>query len=263
MSTFDKVSGEYKDKSLVQKSAAGKLLELLKIKDGEAVIDIACGPGNITAQIKVMTSGRVMGVDISSGMINQALRSHPGIEFRQSSVEDMGYKNEFDAAFCNSALQWFSKPDKAMEAVYHCLNKNGRLGLACPATSNWASFFQNIVSKVKGMADINPVFSHWKNPWFHLPQKADYNVFFTRHGFNTQYLEIIHEENIFTTDEAFNVYLSGAANGFTGKQYYDIDVSDEYVDRFNALVKEEMLKEAKDGRVKVDFNRLYYVGEAT
>ena len=260
MDTFDKISNEYKKKSLVQKSAAAKLIELLKIQNHESVIDIACGPGHITAQIKKMTSGRVLGTDISSGMISQAMKFHPGVEFRQVSAEDMGYENEFDVAFCNSALQWFNKPDGAMAAVYRCLRKNGRLGLACPATYNWAYFFQSIVSKVKEKADIKPVFSHWKNPWFHLPEKADYGVFFTKNGFKTQYLEIVYEENHFVVEDAFGVYLSGAANGFVGKQYYDIEIADEFVTRFNSYVEEEMLKESTDGKVKVDFNRLYYVG---
>lgn len=224
------------------------------------MIDIACGPGHIAAQIKNMTSGRVLCTDVSSGMISQAMKFHPGLECRQVSVEDMDYDNEFDVAFCNSALQWFNKPDGAMAAVYRCLKKNGRLGIACPATFNWAYFFQSIVSKVKERPDINPVFSHWKNPWFHLPEKSDYGVFFSKHGFKTQYLEIVYEENYFTVEDAFSVYLSGAANGYISKQYYDIDISDEFIARFNACVKEEMAKEAKDGKVKVDFNRLYYVG---
>ena len=260
MSAFDKVSNQYKDKSLVQKSAAAKLIELLKIQKAESVIDIACGPGNITAQIKKMTSGRVLGIDISSGMLSQAAKFHPEVEFRQAGVEDMNIDGEFDVAFCNSALQWFNKPDSAMASVYRCLKNGGRLGLACPATSNWTPFFERMVSKVKENTDIKPVFAHWKNPWFHLPVKADYGVFFAKHGFKTVFFEIVYEANYFAVEDAFGVYLSGAANGYVGKQYYDIEVSDDFVNRFNACVKEEMLKEAKDGKVKVDFNRLYYVG---
>jgi len=183
MSTFDKVSAEYKDTSLVQKSAAAKLIELLKIQNTESVIDIACGPGNIAAEIKKTTTGRVMCVDSSLGMISQVMKFHPELECRQVSIENMGVDSEFDVAFCNSALQWFDKPDCAMAAVYKCLKDRGRLGLACPATPKWSPFFKNLVTKIKIKPGIRDIFSHWKNPWFHLPSKPDYEAFFAKNGF--------------------------------------------------------------------------------
>ena len=48
MNTFDNISGQYEEKSLVQQKAALKLLDLLKIGICDNVIDVACGPGHIT-----------------------------------------------------------------------------------------------------------------------------------------------------------------------------------------------------------------------
>ncbi len=62
-------------------------------------------------------------------------------------------------------------------------------------------------------------------------------------------------------EEAFNIYLSGAANGYTGKKYYDIEIGDDYIAAFNDSVKEEINRQSKDGRIVVDFNRLYYIGK--
>lgn len=260
METFDKISKDYKDRSLVQKSAATQLIELLKIQNGESVIDIACGPGNIAAEIKKMTTGRVLCIDVSFGMIQQAMKFHPELECRQTDVEALNIDSEFDIAFCNSALQWFKKPDKAIAAVHKCLKIGGRLGLSCPATSNWSPFFSGLISKVKEKPGIKQIFSHWKNPWFHLDEKTDYEAFFTKHGFKTRLLKIAYEENYYTVEDTFNVYLSGAANGFLGRQFYDIEINDEYIGKFNSFIKEEMEKDAKEGKVKVVFNRLYYIG---
>ena len=88
----------------------------------------------------------------------------------------------------------------------------------------------------------------------------DYETFFSRHGFKTRFLQIAFEENYFTVADAYNIYISGAANGFVGEKYYDIEISKDYVGQFNNLIKEEMEKAAKDGKVKVVFNRLYYIG---
>lgn len=65
---------------------------------------------------------------------------------------------------------------------------------------------------------------------------------------------------MFTVDEAYGIYRTGAAQGFAGKAYYEIEVGDDYIEAFNRAVREEMDKDASDGMVTVDFNRLYYVG---
>ncbi|MCB4792131.1 MAG: hypothetical protein LHV68_09610 [Elusimicrobia bacterium] len=56
---------------------------------------------------------------------------------------------------------------------------------------------------------------------------------------------------------------SGDANGFTKKEYYKVGIDDEYFIAFNEKVKNEFEKEAKNGKVGLDFNRLYYIGEKT
>lgn len=260
MNTFDNVSGLYKEKSLVQQKAASKLLDLLKVGSCDDVIDIACGPGHITNLLSKITRGKVTGIDISEGMIKQAKMLYPYTEFRLVAAENMDYNDVFDIAFCNSALQWFSDPDKAIKAIFNSLKESGKLGLACPATSNWSPWFDRIISKVAEHKEIKSIFSHWKNPWFHLPAKNDYKLFFEKHGFTTIFIDIEHEQTDYSIDEAFNVYLSGAANGYTGKRYYDIEIDEDYVKAFNNRVKEEIQRQSKNRKVKVDFNRLYYIG---
>ena len=112
MSTFDKVSGQYQQKDLVQQAAAEKLIALLNIGERNDVLDVACGPGHITQRIKGMTQGRVVGTDISAGMIAQAQANYPAIKFRNLAAECLDYREEFDLVFCNSSmitkLRWIS-----------------------------------------------------------------------------------------------------------------------------------------------------------
>jgi trans-aconitate methyltransferase len=263
MATFDSVSKQYEKKSLVQKKAAGKLIELLGIKNYDSVIDIACGPGHITGELKKLTNGKAVGIDKSGCMIEQAKKAYPGIEFRNIPAEELDYSAEFDIAFCNSALQWFAEPKKSVKLIYKALRKNGRLGVACPGTANWAPFFWKVLEKLKKTDDFKKLFSCWKNPWFILSSKEDYKYFFENCGFKTAYISVDYEANRYSAEKAFEVFLSGAANAFNEKQYYGIEIDDDYVRRFNAGVKEEFIKAAIKGKVTLDFNRLYYIGEKT
>jgi len=261
MNIFDNISDKYKEKSLVQHQAASKLIKLLNIGDTNSIIDIACGPGHLTDLLHSFTSGRVVGTDISGSMIEKAREKYPRLEFRQVAAEDLDYNNEFEIAFCNSALQWFSNPDKAIKAVFRALKRPGKFGLACPATSKWSPWFDKIVSRVASHKEIKPIFSQWKNPWFHLPSESDYKIFFEKHGFRTTFIKVEHEETIYSIEEAFNVYLSGAANGFLSKECYPFEITDDYITQFNNYVRGEIEKDSKDGKTKTEFNRLYYIGE--
>jgi ubiquinone/menaquinone biosynthesis C-methylase UbiE len=141
----------------VQQKAAENLLNLLKIGEIDNVIDVGCGPGHITQLINNITRGRVVGIDISEGMINNAKILYQGIEFRHIAAEDIDYDNEFDIAFCNSVPSWFNDPNKAMKNIFNLLKNGGRLGLACPATSNWAQWIDRITSKVAQRDDIKHI----------------------------------------------------------------------------------------------------------
>jgi ubiquinone/menaquinone biosynthesis C-methylase UbiE len=263
MNTFDKVSNQYADKSLVQKNAGVKLIERLQISNTDSILDVACGPGNITNELKNMTKGKVVGTDVSGGMIARARKSYPKIEFVEVSAEALNYKNEFDVVFCNSALQWFKEPQKALHAMAKSLKPGGKIGLACPGTNNWCPFFLKVIGKVGQLPEIKQVFKYWQNPWFHLDNQEGYKELFEKAGFKTLLLSVDYEIKNFSVDDAFGVYLSGASNGFIKKEYYAKEVSDDFFNTFNIAVKREFEKESKNGEVGLDFNRLYYIGVKT
>jgi len=260
MSTFDRVSGQYQQKALVQQAAAKKLLALLNIGGQDNVLDVACGPGHVTQQIQAMTQGRVVGTDISAGMIQQAKAGHPTIEFRNLAAESLDYREEFDVVFCNSSFQWFTPPGKAVAAMREALRAGGKTGVSCPATDNWSTCLRSVAEEAGARADTRATFARWKSPWFWLPDEQSYRHLFESHGFRTIQCRIEKEEKQYDTEQAVAVFASGAAQGYTGKEFYDVPIADAYVRRFNEHVRQAMNQRAQDGKVTVDFRRLYYVG---
>lgn len=260
MSAFDEVSGQYQQKALVQQAAAEKLLSLLNIGQKDSVLDVACGPGHITQRIKTITQGRVVGTDISAGMIHQAQAKYPNIEFRGLAAGSLDYREEFDVVFCNSSFQWFTQPGKAIAAMRAALRSGGRIGVACPATENWSTCLKSVAEEAGANADLSATFARWKSPWFWLPDERSYQNLFESHGFGTIRCRIEVEEKQCDTDQAVAVFASGAAQGFTGKEFYDVPINDDYVRRFNDCIRLAMKKRARDGKVIVDFRRLYYIG---
>lgn len=261
MSTFDRVSNEYQQKALIQQAAAKKLLGLLNIGEKDDVLDVACGPGHITERIKAITQGRVVGTDISGGMIGQAQSKYPAIHFRHLAAEALDYQDEFDVVFCNSSMQWFKEPQKAVRAMCAALRPGGRIGVSCPATENWSACFRSVAAEAGAQPDVAATLARWKSPWFYLPHERAYQQLFEAAGLETVSCQIALEQYDYATEQAVEVFASGAAQGYTGKEFYEVAIDDDYIQRFNNYARLAIERRAKNGIVVVDFRRLFYIGK--
>ncbi|AFY74600.1 methylase involved in ubiquinone/menaquinone biosynthesis [Synechococcus sp. PCC 7502] len=115
---------------------AHHLVEYAHLRPGQQVLDIATGTGMVAleaAQI-VGIEGRVMGIDISTGMIEQAKRKAKtlglgSIEFLLADAEALNFpENSFDYIFCSSALIWMSDLLDALRHWHQLLKPGGLLG---------------------------------------------------------------------------------------------------------------------------------------
>src|SRR5579875_2916419 len=74
-----------------------------------SVVDLGCGPGNMTATLSDRwPDARVLGIDSSQEMISQAAdRARPGrLEFRLADLTGWKPDAPVDVIVCASTLQW-------------------------------------------------------------------------------------------------------------------------------------------------------------
>jgi trans-aconitate methyltransferase len=101
------------------------VIKLLDPKPGERILDLGCGPGQLTR--KIADSGaEVVGLDASPEMIGQARQNFPELRFLLSDAAAMPFKSEFDAVFSNAALHWMLDASGVAHAIARALRKNGR-----------------------------------------------------------------------------------------------------------------------------------------
>lgn len=95
---------EYKRCSSAQHLWESALISSLTLLGGEAVLDIGCGDGKVTAELSsLVPRGRVVGLDSSQEMIDFAMRSFPSSEhsnlsFRFGDAMGTDFSEEFDLA---------------------------------------------------------------------------------------------------------------------------------------------------------------------
>lgn len=111
------------------------LIESLHIKPGTKVLDVGCGPGDITAQIAdvVGPGGSVVGIDPSKERIVIALeKARPNLTFQQGKAEDLSsfQSATFDVVYVNSTFHWVQDQLLALQEFARVLKPGGRVGLS-------------------------------------------------------------------------------------------------------------------------------------
>ena len=119
-------------------------VEALQLSPGDFVLDLPCGTGqslNLLAPA-VGPTGRVLGVDRSSGMLRKARgrverAEWPQVVLHQASVSEMGPAGiennlgtpEVDAVLCALGLTGLPNWEAAFETLFACLRPGGRFVL--------------------------------------------------------------------------------------------------------------------------------------
>ena len=156
---------------------ARHIVELAGPQAGEKVLDLACGTGlvSFSASHAVGAQGSVVGVDISSGMLEQARRklsSHglKNVTLFQHSITDLDTLGalkgqQFDIVTCASALVLLEDAGKAIRHWTQYLRPGGRI--IVDATHPQSQLIGITMERV-GMRMQKPV------PYYRLPfQKPD------------------------------------------------------------------------------------------
>ena len=127
------------------------LIDLVGVEPGDAVLDVATGPGTVArmAAVRAGTPGRVAGVDLSGPMLEVA-RKKPAehgaapIEFVQRPADDLQLPDgSFDVVLCQQGLQFFPDQIAALREMRRVLKPGGRVGIAV-----WAKGYGRDIDQV-------------------------------------------------------------------------------------------------------------------
>ena len=124
------------------------MFEAARLQSGERVLDVGCGYGTTTIEAArcVGPSGRVVGVDISAGMLHPARQrvaaaDLANIELVEADAQVHAFDVEsFDAVISRFGSMFFEDPAAAFANLARALRPGGRLALVCwqhPLKSEW------------------------------------------------------------------------------------------------------------------------------
>jgi ubiquinone/menaquinone biosynthesis C-methylase UbiE len=119
------------------------LLEDASVSAGMSILDVACGPGYVSAAAEQV--GAVpTGIDFSDRMVAIAKRLFPEIRFRQGDAHALPFEDGgFDRVLINFGLLHVSQPEKACAEARRVLKRRGKFGFTV-----WAGPERNPGAKI-------------------------------------------------------------------------------------------------------------------
>lgn len=162
---------DYAKHSDAQLKWAQQLRKTLNLRGDEAVLDVGCGDGKITADFaKTLPQGRVVGIDSSPEMIAYAARTYPAerygnLTFVCGDARSLNCDREFDLCFSNAVLHWVDDRLAFFQGASRALRSGGRLAISCGGQGNAAEILQVFAALIVE-EPWSQYFSTFANPYF-------------------------------------------------------------------------------------------------
>ena len=133
--------------------AAEPLLDAVGTKEGVRILDVACGPAQVSAAA-LERGATVFGVDFSAAMVAEARRRCPDGEFRQGDAEDLPFADgSFGAVVCNFGMRHFPQPERAIIEAYRVLAPGGYYAFTDWSPPEKSPFFRVIMDAIEAHGD--------------------------------------------------------------------------------------------------------------
>jgi trans-aconitate 2-methyltransferase len=161
-------AASYHRLSAPQFSWGSQVLERLRLKGDEAVMDAGCGTGRLTAGLlESLPRGRVAAVDLSRNMLEEA-RSHLSprfggqVTFVRADLATLPFDGAFDGVFSTAAFHWVPDHPRLFRSLYNSLKPGGWLVAQCGGGPNIARLMRRALV-LTATEPYAAYFSGWKD----------------------------------------------------------------------------------------------------
>lgn len=157
------------------------VIELLRPRSGERILDIGCGDGILTEKIAGLGC-EVVGIDASPDMVKAATAR--GLDARVMNAAELSFDAGFDAVFSNAVLHWVRPPEAVVEGVYRALRPGGRFAAEFGGHGN----IVHIRGALHASLEKRGLIPADVDPWY-FPSPAEYGSLLRSCGFEVESLE--------------------------------------------------------------------------
>jgi trans-aconitate methyltransferase len=239
----------YETKHAIVFKAAADMVDLLAPVDDERILDLGCGTGQLTAEI-ARRGAKVIGIDQSQDMIDQAQRNFPDIWFEVGDATQFKTTQPFDAVFSNAVLHWVKRPADAIARVWDALRPGGRFVAEFGGKGNIAQI-------IKGAQDTLTTLGRLAlsddTPWY-FPSIGEYASLLEERGFHVMFAQLFDRPTKLDGEAGLRHWITQFGSHFIES------LDDAERQNFFARLEERLRSTlSRDGAWTADYRRLRFV----
>lgn len=181
--------------------------EWLALRGDEALLDVGTGPGDFPGRLRASGHrGRLVGVDLSPGMVERAREAHPGAEFVQASADALPFPDaSFDVLSARHMLYHVPDVSAALAEFARVLRPGGRFLAVTNASGYMAEFWEAVAAALPD----EPAFGELRG------SRAEYAAAFSeengerlvREAFGNVQVDFLDSALVFPASEPVLAYL--------------------------------------------------------
>jgi SAM-dependent methyltransferase len=106
---------------------APQLADLARVRSGQRVLDVGCGPGSLTAELVArLGAASVSAVDPSEPFVAAVRVRHPGVDVRSAQAEALPFPDGlFDAALAQLVVHFMADPIAGLRQMARVTRRGG------------------------------------------------------------------------------------------------------------------------------------------
>jgi len=125
---YDRVSKVYDNVRVGDPEMVNQILQGIILTRKSLVLDVGCGTGNNTSLFSEATPARIIGLDISFGMLEKAHEKTKRVPLVQSPADALPFLGEsFHFVFMTEVIHHLPNPHLAIEEIFRVLRSEGSL----------------------------------------------------------------------------------------------------------------------------------------
>ena len=193
----------YNDKHSFVTKYGEDLIGWLHPKNGERILDLGCGTGQLTFEISE-SGAEVVGMDNSPEMIEKAKANYPHLQFEVRDATNFQFDEKFDGVFSNATLHWINDQKNAIKCIYDNLKKGGRFVFEMGGKRNIERISKAIE---KAMIDEGFEDTLTKVFWFY-PSVAEYATLLEQQGFTVASALYFERDTVLTGEDGMKNWIN-------------------------------------------------------
>lgn len=147
-----------------------KVLDRVRLRGDETLLDAGCGTGRLTGELlERLPRGLVLGVDLSSNMLQTARRE---LEPRfaghlwlvAADLQQLPFAEAADGIFSTAAFHWVRDHERLFRSLRGALRPGGWLEAQCGGGPNLAELRRRAQALISA-PPLAPFFAGWQSPW--------------------------------------------------------------------------------------------------